>query len=586
MIKNADQLISKLQREKRRLERERLARKQAESILEAKALELYNVNEQLRQLNENLEQKITQRPLELNKAKNAAEHAHRTEQQFLANMSHEIRTPMNAVIGMTHLLYETTLSTSQKEYVDSLRFSADSLMGLINNILDLSKIEAGEIAFEEKPFNLHKLLKGLQQTFQFKLKEKPVNVIIDFDSTIENLIVGDPTRLNQILTNLLGNACKFTQQGTVEIKAKLQRSTSSKYKIALSIIDTGIGIPKEKQDLIFQNFKQADIKVTRKYGGTGLGLAIVKELVEMQKGIIKVKSKEGVGSTFQVNLSFGNSGEKAVEKENKKEIGNAKVTELLQTKSILVVEDNEMNQKLITKILDIWGCNYDLAVNGKEALEFTNNLLYDLILMDIHMPVMDGVMATSLIREDTQNLNQKTPIIAMTAAALLEEKNRGLAAGMNDYVTKPFSPKRLLGKFFQLLNLQPSTEETPDVPSIDVLNQMVKIDLKYLFDFSNGDSDFVRDMVATFIKDTPSSFQLLHTAFAEQNWETVSKTAHRLKPNYMMLGMKEQQATAFQIEQETKKDQFGEQEIYQLIIQMEQATECAYPILEQKLMEI
>jgi len=225
MVKDADQLISRLQREKRRLERERLARKQAESILEAKALELYYANEQLRQLNENLEQKITQRTRELRKAKNVAEHARRAEQQFLANMSHEIRTPMNAVIGMTYLLYETTLSDTQKEYVDSLRFSADSLMGLIDNILDLSKIEAGEIAFEEKSFDLLQLLKGLQQTFQFKVKDKPIQVNLKFDKAIKNLVVGDPTRLNQILTNLLGNASKFTQKGAIDIRATLLDSS-------------------------------------------------------------------------------------------------------------------------------------------------------------------------------------------------------------------------------------------------------------------------------------------------------------------------------------------------------------------------
>ncbi len=586
MIKDAEQLFNKIQREKRRLERERQARKQAEGILEAKALELYNVNEELRQLNENLEQKIVQRTQELRKAKNAAEHAQRAEQQFLANMSHEIRTPMNAVIGMTYLLSETQLSEPQKEYVDSLRFSADSLMGLINNILDLSKIKAGEIEFEEKPFHLQNLLEGLQQTFQFKVKEKPVQILLDYDIAIDNLVIGDPTRINQILTNLLGNACKFTSRGTITIKTKLQKSPASKYKIALAIIDTGIGIPKEKQDLIFQNFKQADIKVTRKYGGTGLGLAIVKELVDMQNGDIKVKSKEGKGATFQVVLTFGNSGIKAIDTEKNEERTNTKIMDLLQQQSILVVEDNEMNQKLITKILDIWNCSYDLAMNGKEAIEFTNHLPYDLILMDIHMPEMDGVLATSLIREDQNNPNQHTPIIAMTAAALLEEKNRGLAAGMNDYVTKPFSPKRLLNKICHLLNLKLDKPVEALTPSIDTITKMVNIDLQYLYDFSNGDSAFVRDMVTTFLVDTPSAFKNLHVAYADKNWEMISHTAHRLKPNYMMLGMKEQQETAFQLEQKTKQNQFEEQVVLQLINDLEKATEIAYPVLKKKLEDL
>jgi len=203
---------------KKRIERERLARKQAEAILENKALELYNTNEKLKKLNENLEQTITQRTEELNKAKLTAEQSQKAEQQFLANMSHEIRTPMNAVIGMTHLLNETPLTPIQKEYVNSLQFSADNLMGLINNILDLSKIEAGELNFEEEPFNLNKLMLGLHKAYELKLKNQPVLVSLDFDPAIQNMILGDSTRLNQILNNLLSNAGKFTQQGTINIR--------------------------------------------------------------------------------------------------------------------------------------------------------------------------------------------------------------------------------------------------------------------------------------------------------------------------------------------------------------------------------
>jgi len=698
---------------KRRILRERMARKEAENILEKKALELYRANEKLRKLNESLEQKVAQRTFELRrseekyrgiiesmelgllevdmnhtiiraydwfadmtgytpeelvgrnakevflpdgtfndlmdqedkkrergqagvyevklkkkdgaiiwvlisgapiinmegetigslgihyditerkileqelaKAKITAEQAQKAEQQFLANMSHEIRTPMNAVIGMTHLLYETSLSETQKDYIDALRFSADSLMGLINNILDLSKIEAGELEFEERSFNLEQMLKGLQRTFQFKVKDKAVSVDMAMDESISNLIIGDPTRLNQILTNLLGNASKFTQQGTIGVKAFINKQTAKQYWIEFHVHDTGIGIPEDKLEVIFENFKQADIKVTRKYGGTGLGLTIVKELVEIQGGSISASSSPDEGSVFKVILPFGNSGVKAIEKPRVFENNNAHIKELLKEQDILVVEDNDMNQKLITKILDIWECNFDLAINGKEAIEFTMHTKYDLILMDIHMPEMDGVVATKSIRNSKENQNQQVPIIAMTAAALLDEKNRAINAGMNDYLTKPFSPDLLLDKIGEVMGFAKEIEvEEPTMNAVIPANQPT-ISLNYLYEFSNGDRLFVKDMVATFIKESPKTLADLQSAFNRKNWEVVYQSAHRLKPNFMMLGMKDQQNTAAEIEKIIKQANYDSEDLQLLINQLESAAQQAYPILREKLQEI
>ena len=568
---------------KKRIERERLARKQAEAILENKALELYNTNEKLKKLNENLEQTITQRTEELNKAKLTAEQSQRAEQQFLANMSHEIRTPMNAVIGMTHLLNETPLTPIQKEYVNSLQFSADNLMGLINNILDLSKIEAGELNFEEEPFNLNKLMLGLHKAYELKLKNQPVLVSLDFDPAIQNMILGDSTRLNQILNNLLSNAGKFTQQGTINIRVLLLKKETNRYWIEFQIQDSGIGIPKEKVNLIFQNFKQADTDVSRKYGGTGLGLTIVKELVELQGGIIKVESTLGEGSIFKVLLPLSFTNIKAGEEEEKNKEDRAIKEIFLKELILLVVEDNEMNQKLITKILEIWGVTFELCINGLEAINLTKQKQYDMILMDINMPVMDGVEATNLIRKDEQNLNHNTPIIAMTAAALLEEKNKALQAGMNDYITKPFSPNILLDKIYYLMNKE---FRKPQHTMLEIETKSTStptFDLEYLYNFSNGDQKFVGDMVQTFLKEIPVALDLLQTGIIEKDWKIVHNTAHRLKPNFMMLGMKQQQQQSETIEQMIKKDKIDKVKFDLLTKQIKEAVAFVFPLLNQQI---
>ncbi len=569
---------------KKRIERERLARKQAEAILEHKALELFHTNEKLKKLNENLEQTITERTEELNKAKITAEQAQRAEQQFLANMSHEIRTPMNAVIGMTHLLNETTLTSIQKEYVSSLQFSADNLMGLINNILDLSKIEAGELKFEEEPFNLNKMMFGLHKAYELKLKNQAVHVLLDFDPAIQNMILGDATRLNQILNNLLSNASKFTQQGAINIRVLLLKKERHKYWVEFQIQDSGIGIPKEKVNLIFQNFKQADTNISKEYGGTGLGLTIVKELVELQGGIIKVESTLGEGSIFKVLLPLPFTTIKAGEEEEEKNKEDRALKEtFLKKLHLLVVEDNEMNQKLITKILEIWAVTFDLSINGRKAITLTNQKRYDLILMDINMPILDGVEATTLIRGDKHNLNHSTPIIAMTAAALLEEKNKALQAGMNDYITKPFSPNILLDKIYYLMNKK-SQKPEPFLPEVDnELTSTPTFDLEYLCNFSNGDQNFVNDMVQTFLKEIPIALEVLQTGIIKKDWKTVHNTAHRLKPNFMMLGMKKQQLQAETIEQMIKKDKIDSVKFDSLTKQIKEAVTIVFPLLDQQI---
>ncbi|NRB48151.1 MAG: PAS domain S-box protein [Saprospiraceae bacterium] len=518
----------------------------------------------------------------LSRAKDRAEKAQLAERQFLANMSHEIRTPMNAVIGMTHLLYETTPNETQKEYLDSLRFSADSLMGIINNILDLSKIGAGEVEFEYKPFDLVQLLHSLQRTFQFKVREKPISTVLDIDSKIKNLVIGDSTRLNQIFTNLLGNASKFTQRGTIGIRAKVVSESAAEYVIEFHVHDTGIGIAKEKQEAVFQNFKQADLKITREFGGTGLGLTIVKELVELQSGSIRLESELGRGSTFVVTMPFKNSGVPISEKVVLSEGSSTDIEAVLKDLRVLLVEDNLMNQKLASRILEKWGATYQIAGDGVKAVEASKASEYDLILMDIHMPHMDGCEATIAIRGDADNPNQGTPIIALTAAALLEEKTRALDAGMNDFVTKPFSPRILKEQVLKALGFK-----RPILPKQSKgSDAKIKIDLKYLQEFSGGDVYFIRDMLETFMREAPATFVRVQNAFKEENWEGLYKGIHKIKPSFMMLGLQEQYDKAAKAESDVRGDTFEVKTLKEIVDQLQQDTQHLIPVIQSTLNEL
>ncbi len=522
-------------------------------------------------------------------AKQTAEAARHTERQFLANMSHEIRTPMNTVIGMTHLLYDSNPSESQKEIINSLLFSADSLMSIIDNILDLSKIEAGELALEERNFNLQELLKILHKTYQLKIQNKPITLSMEIDESIQHLLIGDRVRLSQILINLLGNSIKFTHEGTIGLKVKVLHSNTENSIIQFHVHDTGIGIAPDKLNYIFDTFKQADLRITRKYGGTGLGLTIVKQLAELQGGAIRAESQQGKGSDFFVILPFKNTNISAAAVVPKNEARPDSGT-LLKNIRILVVEDNLMNQKLMGKILEQWDSYFTFASSGEEAIVITENQIFDIIFMDIHMPEMDGCDTTKLIRGNPQNPNHDVPIIALTAAALLEERNRAMAAGMNEFLTKPCSPVQLKqtvikytsGREVSNKAVAPDVEQATSQTSVQ---KSASFDLSYLQEMANGDQTFIRDMIDIFLNEIPKGLDQIQSGINNKDFGFICGTAHRIKSNYMMMGMKKQQEAALTIEKMIKNEQNDLETIKEIWLRLKAESESVYTPLRTLLEE-
>lgn len=371
------------------------------------------------------------------KAKEQAVQASKAKSDFLANMSHEIRTPLHAIIGITRLLLQENPNVDQKKHLNILKFSSENLLALINDILDFSKIEAGKVELETTGFRLKDLIESVQQSFTFQAKEKRIDFVIDYDEHIPSTTMGDPVRLNQILNNLISNALKFTKEGSVKLNVKLLHDTEEHVTVSFKIKDTGIGIPKDKISVIFEGFTQASADTTRRFGGTGLGLAIVKNLLELHNSQLKVKSTPDVGSVFSFSIQFA--------KMTRPEIINMKEGENkdLRGVNILLAEDNEINQLVVAKLIQSWNVQLDFAENGQVAVEKAQNKTYDVILMDLQMPVMDGYEATRMIR--ALDKYEKTPItiIALTASAMLETRQKVEEAGFDDYVAKPFKPDEL-----------------------------------------------------------------------------------------------------------------------------------------------
>ena len=366
-----------------------------------------------------------------------------SKQQFLANMSHEIRTPMTAIIGFSKVVLKSELTAQQREYINAIKTSSDALLVLINDILDLAKVDAGKMIFEQNAFEMETDISAMLHLFDLKVQEKNLKLIKDYDTRIPKVLIGDSVRLNQIILNLVSNAIKFTSKGKITLSVRLIETNEEKVTIKFEVADTGIGLDENMIPTIFESFQQANSSTTRQYGGTGLGLAIVKQLVERQGGTIDVKSKINEGSTFGFVLSFQKLNGQVNSESSIPEINPAN-----KNIKVLAVEDIVLNQMLLKIILDDFGFQSDFAENGIEAIEKLKANSYDIILMDIQMPVMGGLECTEYIRNI---MNSKIPIIALTADVTMDDLEKCKAIGINDHIAKPIDEKLLYNKIVELV---------------------------------------------------------------------------------------------------------------------------------------
>jgi signal transduction histidine kinase/DNA-binding response OmpR family regulator len=450
--------------------------------------------------------------------------ASKIKEQFVANISHEIRTPMNAILGFAGLLQKTTLDKNQHEYVKSIRSSAENLLTIINDILDLSRIESGMMHIENLPFSLRELLDSLATMMNVKAKNRGLYLHTEVEDSIPETLKGDAVRLTQILMNLISNALKFTHEGGVTIKLECDNINDKSIFVRFIISDTGIGISPEKQRTIFDRFQQAQAETTRRYGGTGLGLSIVKQLVEIQNGNISVVSEPGKGSVFTVVLPYQIAG--------KEEMASGIQAPVLLTGprlqkiKLLVAEDNLMNQKLIQHLMEQWQIDFDIVSNGAEAIDVISQKAneYDMVLMDIQMPEMDGYTATEKIRYD---LNSSIPIIAMTAHALAGEKEKCLGAGMDDYISKPLNEEQL----YKLINKYAQNSKSNATTSV--------INMEYLQSLSKGDKIFERNMIKAFSNQMPEELKQLKIAIDDKNYKRIGTIVHNMKSTVSYMGLQQ-----------------------------------------------
>ncbi|MBA4155422.1 ATP-binding protein [Flavobacterium sp.] len=465
------------------------------------------------------------------KATNVAVEAVKSKQQFLSNMSHEIRTPMNAIIGFTKVVLKTELTAKQKEYLMAIKMSGDAMIVLINDILDLAKVDAGRMNFEKTPFKLNLSIAAMLHLFETKIQEKNLALLTEYDERIPEVLVGDPVRLHQIILNLISNAVKFTNKGSIVLAVRLLKEEDKKASIKFSVTDTGIGIKKSKISSIFDNFQQATSSTARLFGGTGLGLAIVKQLVEAQGGTITVESTLDVGSTFSFVLDFSKTSALAVVEPEMIPLN----TDIKDTK-ILVVEDMELNQLLMKTLLDDFGFECEIAANGKLAVEKLETTAYDIILMDLQMPEMNGFEATTYIRE---TLKLTVPIIALTADVTTVDVARCKEVGMNDYISKPVDERLLYSKLIGLIK-KPILIIDHEVGKPTATDTIRYVDMSYLNKLTQSNTKLIREMITAYLLQTPPLVTMMRKSYNSKDWALLKSTVHKMIPSFSIVGISDE----------------------------------------------
>lgn len=478
----------------------------------------------------------------INEAKINAERMAKAKSTFLSNMSHEIRTPLNVIIGLSEIIKKNSKMDIAllRKNLDGIDYSAQNLLSIVNDILDFSKIEAGKLTIQSIDFNLREVVAKLADGFEIKAREKGLDLIAEIEQEVPHIVIGDQFRLNQILNNLIGNAIKFTKSGQITINVDLVSQNEEEIGLQFKVKDTGIGIPSDKLNRIFDSFYQVEDPESSKITGTGLGLAITKELINLQNGTLDASSIVDEGSVFKFTLQFKRSKLKSLSNSvtiNKKQVKN------LEGLKILVAEDNKMNQFYIRQLLNNLKVEVDIAENGEEAVEIyqNSNDKYDLILMDMHMPIMNGFEAISTIRKSNEYSLKKVPIVVCSADVFPEARKNAIKAGIDFYLTKPLHEDAIKEVLFWLISDEENTPEiiteTTTIDTASEEKQSSSVDIDQLLETFDNDEEFIISLLEIFIKITPEDYKSLRNCVDREYYVRASSLAHKMKSSFMNLGM-------------------------------------------------